>query len=122
MARAVAQCPADWPAVYIHIQACYLVPKADDWVGVLPEQAVDSSVGDSANCRRIPGDCYKESVAGGTRRSADGKGFPIRPKRCDCSRLGAKTNSTPIPSTPTAGSPSKFQAELEVRNSRPQHW
>jgi hypothetical protein len=122
VARAVVRFPADSSAVYIHFQACYLVPKEDDWLGALSEPGGDNSVGDNANCHRILDDCNKESVADDTRCSADGKGFPIRPKRCDCSSTGAMTNSIPNPSIPMAGSPSEFQAELEVRSLRPRHW
>ena len=103
MARAVVQCQADSSEVYIHFQVCYLGSKADGWLGVLPERVVDSSVGDSANCHRSPADWNKEWVAGDTRCSADGKGFPIPPTRCGCSRPVATTNSIPIPSIPTAG-------------------
>ncbi len=100
VAPAVGQHRDDWGEGYI--PACGLVPRVDDWLEVHRASADDNLVDDSANCHRIPGDCYKESVAGDTTRAADDKDFPIRPRRCDCSSTGAMSNSIPIPSIPTA--------------------
>jgi hypothetical protein len=104
-------------------RACYSDPTADDWPAVEPAWADDNSVGDSANCRHIRGDCYKESVEADTRHVADDKGFAIPPRRCDCSSTGAMSNSIPIPSIPTGGcSQTESQVESAARNSQPQHW
>ena len=66
------------------------------WVG-------DNSAGDSSSYRRIPASSCKVLAADDTSSSADDKEFATRPKRCDCSRPGATTNSIPTRPIPTVG-------------------
>jgi hypothetical protein len=103
-------------------RACDSAPKADDSQEVSPAWVDDSWVGDSASCRHIPGDCYKEPAAADTRCAADDKDSSIQPRRCDCSSTGAMSSSIPIPSIPRAArSYTRTRSELPARNSQPQH-
>jgi hypothetical protein len=115
VARAAGRHRAGW-SEEDYIRACDSVPRVDDWLGVSPVSEDDSSVDDSANCLRSLGDCYRESVVGDTTRAVDDKGFPIRPRLCDCSSTGAMSNSIPIPSIPMACSQARSRVELRGRS------